>query len=422
MTDPSPNLIIGDADGGRLSENIMHFGRVLREAGLPVGPGSVLDAIKAVSTVGVSSRADFYWALHAVFVNRRDQRDIFDQAFHFFWKNPDLLNRMMTMLLPSFKGDQAAEEKSAMSKRLSEALSKDGNQPDREEDNDEDEDEETEQFDLDSTLTFSKQEVLATKDFEKMSVDEFTKAKSAISKLTLPLGLVQTRRFQTHLKGQRADLRKTLRDAAKYGSDMIFLKKKRRKSRPPPLVILCDISGSMDRYSRILLHFMHTLTNDRDRVDTFLFGTRLTNITRYLRARDPDDAIDKVSQTVVDWAGGTRIGQCLQDFNKNWGRRVLGQGAVVLLITDGLDRDGAVGLEDEIERLHKSCRRLIWLNPLLRYDAYAPKALGAKALIKHVDDFRPIHNLESLGQLAEALNKDSSLSQVEMASWKGKAA
>ena len=421
MSDPAPNLVVGDADGGRLTENIMHFGRVLREAGLPVGPASVLDAIKAVGVVGVSSRKDFYWALHAVFVNRRDQRDIFDQAFHFFWKNPNLLERMMTMLLPTFKGDQPAEEKSKMSKRLSEALSHNDDQADNEEEEDAP-DEDDEKFDIDQSLTFSKQEVLATKDFEKMSIDEFNLAKSAISKLTLPLGLIKTRRFETHPKGHRADLRKTLRDASKSGGDLIFLKKKRRRKRPPPLVILCDISGSMDRYSRMMLHFMHTLTNDRDRVSTFLFGTRLTNVTRYLRARDPDLAIDKVSKTVVDWAGGTRIGQCLHEFNKSWARRVLGQGAVVLLISDGLDRDGAVGLAEEIERLHKSCRRLIWLNPLLRFDAYAPKALGAKALMHHVDDFRPVHNLESLGQLADALNKDSRVSRIEMAEWKDRAA
>lgn len=421
MTDAAPNLVVGEANGGRLTENIMHFGRVLREAGLPVGPGSVLQAIKAVGAVGVSSRQDFYWTLHAVFVNRRDQREIFDQAFHFFWKNPNLLERMMSMLLPTFIGDEEAQAKPKMSKRLSEALSKDDEQPDNE-DTEDDSPNDEETFDLDASLTFSKQEVLAAKDFDKMSVDEYNKAKSAIAKLTLPLGLVKTRRFESYPKGHRADLRKTLRDASKSGGDMIFLKKKRRRQRPPPLVILCDISGSMDRYSRMLLHFMHALTNDRDRVHTFLFGTRLTNITRHLRARDPDLAIDKISETVLDWAGGTRIGQCLHDFNKNWGRRVLGQGAVVLLISDGLDRDGAVGLAEEVERLHKSCRRLIWLNPLLRYDAYAPKALGAKALMKHVDDFRPVHNLESLHQLADALNKDRSLSRAEMAGWRDKAA
>ena len=179
------------------------------------------------------------------------------------------------------------------------------------------------------------------------------------------------------------------------------------RRRPPNLVALCDISGSMSRYSRMILHFMHAITNDRDRVNTFLFGTRLTNVTRYLRYKDVDDALDRVTGAVDDWSGGTRIGNSLREFNLKWSRRSLSQGAVVLLITDGLDRDAAEGLEDEVVRLHKSCRRLIWLNPLLRYDRYEPKSLGARALLPNVDDFRSVHNLESLDQLTRALSNES---------------
>jgi hypothetical protein len=193
--------------------------------------------------------------------------------------------------------------------------------------------------------------------------------------------------------------------ALRSGGGIIPLQRRRRRRRNPPLVVLCDISGSMSRYSRMILHFLHAVTNDRDRVFTFLFGTRLTNVTRYLRYKDVDEALDRCTEAVEDWSGGTRIGHTLHEFNMRWSRRVLSQGAVVLLITDGLDRDAAEGLGPEIERLHKSCRRLIWLNPLLRYDRYEAKSLGARALLPHVDEFRPVHNLESLGQLADALSR-----------------
>ena len=192
--------------------------------------------------------------------------------------------------------------------------------------------------------------------------------------------------------------------------------------RHPPLVILCDISGSMERYARMLLHFLHAITNDRDRVHTFLFGTRLTNVTRYLRYRDIDVALEKISKAVVDWSGGTRIGRCLHVFNRDWSRRVLTQGAVVLLISDGLDREGGAGLGEEMDRLHRSCRRLIWLNPLLRYDLFEPKSLGIRAILPHVDDFRPVHNLESLAQLAEVLSVEGPRRHPGMARWRELAA
>ncbi|MEQ8604178.1 MAG: VWA domain-containing protein [Marivibrio sp.] len=414
---PAPNLILAEADGGRLAENIMHFGRVLRAAGLPVGPGKVLDAIDAVATVGVDSRKDFYWTLHAVFVNKRDQRLIFDQAFHFFWRNPNLLERMMGMMLPAMRGEEAEEDKPEMAARLAEALAGQNDQ-----DGAQAQDEDEEEVEFDAALSVSAQEVLAEKDFEKMTTAELDQARQAIKRMRLPIKPVKTRRFRADPNGRRADLRATLRASARQGGDMIHLKRRSRKRENPPLVVLCDISGSMDRYARMILHFLHALTNDRDRVHSFLFGTRLTNITRHLRARDPDQAIDKVAATVEDWAGGTRIGETLHRFNADWSRRVLSQGPVVLLITDGLDRDGAVGLEKEIERLHKSCRRLIWLNPLLRYDGYAPKTAGARAMIPHVDEFRPVHNLDSLAKLAETLSASDMAAKAEMARWRELAA
>jgi hypothetical protein len=175
----------------------------------------------------------------------------------------------------------------------------------------------------------------------------------------------------------------------------------------------------MSRYSRMLLHFLHALTNDRDRVHTFLFGTRLTSITRHLRQRDVDVALDRVANAVEDWSGGTRIGASLADFNRHWSRRVLGQGAILLFISDGLDRDAGEGLAQEMERLHKSCRRLIWLNPLLRYEGFEPKSLGMRAILPHVDDFRTVHNLESLTQLAEALGEAGARREEGVSRWLG---
>lgn len=391
-----------DGASGKIATNIMHFARVLRAAGLPVGPGKVIKGIQAVQTVGVENRDDFYWTLHAVFVNRRDQREIFDQAFHVFWRNPKLLERMASLVLPSFVDPEAQQQAQEMNRRLAEALKQ--NPPESSGEGDGKDPEEPD-VTVDAVMTWSANEVLQETDFEKMSREELEAAKRAIAHMRLPIMEVPTRRFKRDARGNRIDMRATLRAAMRGGGGAIPLQYRKRKRRHPPLVVLCDISGSMSRYSRMVLHFMHAITNDRDRVHTFLFGTRLTNVTRQLRYKDVDEALDKVGEAVDDWSGGTRIGHSLHDFNTNWSRRVLGQGAVVLFISDGLDRDAADGLEREIERLHMSCRRLIWLNPLLRYDRYEPKSLGAQALLPHVDEFRSIHNLESLEQLSEVLTK-----------------
>ena len=388
-------------EGGRFAENILFFARTLRAAGLPVGPGKTLDAVRAAEAVGIERRDDFYWALHAVFVNRRDQQEVFDQTFHMFWRNPQILERMMGMMLPEIAGDGSAEkQESDINRRVAEAFNKERGGPDNE-----GEQQEPEEVEIDAALTFSDSELLQEMDFEQMTAEEIEEAKRAIRDLRLPLEERPTRRFRPDRRGRRADLRASLRQALRGGGDMIPLRWKERQKRRPPLVVLCDISGSMAQYSRMVLHFMHRLTNDRDRVHSFVFGTRLTNVTRPLRNRDIDVALDRIAGDVLDWSGGTRIGACLHSFNRDWSRRVLGQGAVVLLITDGLDREAAEGVAEEMERLHKSCRRLIWLNPLLRYEGYAPKSMGAQAMIRHVDELRSVHNLKSLKDLADALSE-----------------
>ncbi len=400
---------------GRLALNIMQFCRVLRAAGLPIGPGKVLQALEAVRTVGVGRRTDLYWTLHAALVNRRDQRPLFDQAFHIFWRNPELLKRAMALMLPQIDGgrDESGEQ---MIRRLAEAMA-DRRTPAQ---GDAGDDEEPPEIEVDAALTFSDKEVLQGIDFEQMSSEELEQAKRAISEMRLPVRPIPTRRFDVSPTGGRVDLRRTLRRSLRGGGAGIELVTKTRRFRPPPIVALCDISGSMSRYSRMLLHFLHAVTTDRDRVHSFVFGTRLTNITRYLRYRDVDQALDKVTEAVEDWSGGTRIGHCLHDFNRWWARRVLGQGAVVLLITDGLDRDAGHELAPQIDRLHRSCRRLIWLNPLLRWDGYAPKSLGAREMMPHVDEFRSVHNLDSLADLTAALSRDDA--GTDIARWRSMAA
>ncbi len=388
----------GDIDGGRFAENILHFARTLRRAGLPVGPGRVIEALAAVEAAGIRRREDFYWTLHSVFVNRRDQREIFDQAFHVFWRNPELLKRMMDMMLPgTFLDSVKRDDQKEISRRLSEALAPapvDAGST-----------EEQEEIEINATLTASDSELLQSKDFETMSSAEMEEAKRVMATLKLPIRNVKIRRQVSDNHGKMIDMRRSMRASLKSGGATIPLRFKSRASRPPPLVILCDISGSMAQYSRMLLHFIHALTNDRDRVHTFVFGTRLTNITRFMRYRDVDAALEAVSERVEDWSGGTRIGATIREFNKFWSRRVLGQGAIVLLISDGLDRSAGEGLGAEMERLHKSCRQLIWLNPLLRFEGFEPRSKGVKAILPHVDQFRSVHNLNSLRDLADALSK-----------------
>ena len=398
---------------GKLAENVMHFGRLLRRAGLPIGPGQVLDGIRAAATVNAAHKPDFYWALAAVFVKRREELEIYEEAFSTFWRDPFGQDQAMTLLLDSAQRDMARppETKRRVSEAWSAPVPVSRPRPM--------EDEQQER--IDTVLTFASDEVLRTKDFEQMSAEELRRAKLLIERMRFATADILTRRRRIHHRG-KIDLRRTLRKSLAGGGDLMPLAFSTRRRHPPALVILCDISGSMDRYSRMFLHFMHAITNDRDRVHTFLFGTRLTNVTRYLRQRDIDMALDKVSRVVEDWAGGTRIGRCLHDFNRDWSRRVLGQGAVVLFISDGLDRDGGEGLGAEMQRLHLSSRRLVWLNPLLRYEAFEPKSIGIRAIMPHVDEFRPVHNLDSLRTLIESLGRPGPRRMEGMRSWREMAA
>jgi uncharacterized protein with von Willebrand factor type A (vWA) domain len=381
---------------GKLAENIMHFARVLREAGIPVGPGSVLDALDAAMAGPLQRREDFYWMLHAVFVKRREQREVFDQAFHVFWKKPKMLQQLMQLMYTQIARKPHENRKQAGFRRLAEAMFDKTEVASRHE-------QKKEALEIEATFTSSASEVLRAKDFEQMTVTEQAQAKQALRKIRLTRIEVATRRFKAAHAGRRIDMRRTLRGAIRAGGQVVDLARKERKWREPPLVILCDISGSCSNYSRMFLHFLHTLINDRDRVHVFLFGTRLTNITRELRRKDIDDAMLKVSAAVKDWSGGTRIGTALHEFNFKWGRRVLGQGAHVLLMTDGLDREDVDTLRTEMQRLRWAAKRIVWLNPLLRFDGFEARASGIRVMMPFVDEFRPVHSLNSLADLAETL-------------------
>ncbi|HLF21066.1 MAG TPA: VWA domain-containing protein [Aestuariivirga sp.] len=384
------------APSGKLAANIMHFARVLREVGIPVGPGSVIDALDAAQCGSLRTREDFYWTLHSVFVKRRDHKELFDQAFHVFWKKPKMLEQLMQLMFQQIT--RAADEKSKQAgfRRLAEAMFDQVQTQSRRE-------QKPEALELDASFTASADEVLRRKDFEQMTVSEQAQAKAAIARLRLHRTEILTRRFQRALKGPSIDMRRSLKGSLRAGGHYIDLERRERRRREPPLVVLCDISGSCSNYSRMFLHFLHALTNDRDRVSVFLFGTRLTNITRELKRRDIDEAMGKVSGAVKDWSGGTRIGASLKEFNFKWARRVLTQGAHVLLMTDGLEREDTGLLAHEMERLGRQARRIVWLNPLLRYDGFEARAAGIRAIMPHVDEFRAVHSLDSLADLAATL-------------------
>ncbi len=391
-------LLIPEATpgSGKLAENVMHFARILRGAGLRVGPDRVIDCMKAIELAGTDRRDDFYWTMSAIFLSREEQRPIFDQAFQIFWRDPKLLEKMMQALLPATYGKTGKEEQE-QSQRLTDALF---NQPKR------DEPEEADQkIDLDAKLTFSSREVLQPMDFDTMTAAELADAKKMLSQLRLPLPEVRTRRHAPDARGVRVSLRATLRETMREGGAIIPLVRTAPRTLHPPLVVLCDISGSMNPYARMFLHFLHAITNDRDRVSVFVFGTRLTNVTRQLKHRDVDVAMTRVADAIKDWSGGTRIGTCLHEFNWRWARRVLGQNACLLLVTDGLDREAGEGLSEEMERLHMACKQLIWMNPLLRYEKFEAKPAGVRAMLPYVDRFLPVHNLKSLIDLGRVMRE-----------------
>ena len=390
---------------GHLADNVMHFGRVLRQAGMPVPTDRIQLALTALQVAGLESKRDFHDTLAACFIDRAEHRELFEQAFYLYWRDPDLAGRMMAMLLPRV---QAKTEQAPVpeNRRLGEALfphqpnlRNPAPQP------------APEKLEVDATLTFNERELLQKADFDTMTADEWRQAQRLLRQMAPLFEPIATRRSErapgpgSHA---RIDGRTTLQALARGGGELWQMRWRRPRLKPAPLVVLADISGSMSRYSRMLLHFTHALGHADARVESFVFGTRLTRITRDLRQKDPDIAIGRVMREVKDWSGGTRITACLHDFNQRWARRTLSCRATVLLISDGLehgtpDDPRCDHLRFEMERLHKSCRKLIWLNPLLRFDQFQPRAAGIKAMLPNVDEFLPVHNRQSLQQLVQVL-------------------
>jgi len=378
---------------GKLAENILHFARTLRSAGLPIGTGQLIDALTAVKIAGIESRRDLYWTLRTVLVQRQTELGIFNQSFHLYFRNPRLLERMMALIMPTAQQgpDDAVSDKGI--RRLLEAIGQT-------------ESSFTDGADLefDQAGSYSEREILREKDFEQMTLAEQDEAKKLLAKELTMLGHQRTRRFQADAWGNRYDLGRTLRQMQRGNTDVVALARKRCKTRLPDTVLICDISGSMSAYSRMFLHFAHALARHKSVVHCFVFGTRLTNVSRHLQDRDADKALQLVASDVRDWDGGTRIAECLRDFNRHWSRRVLARGAVVIILSDGLEQGKDDDLGFQMRRLKRSCRRLIWMNPLLRYNRFEAKAGGIRQMLPHVDQFVSAHNLNSISEVLEALS------------------
>ncbi|MGE0311638.1 MAG: VWA domain-containing protein [Lautropia sp.] len=381
----------------RIADNVVHFARVLRAAGLPVGTDRIGGAIAALEIVGLRRREDVHAALASVLLDRHEQRPVFDAAFDAFWRDPKLLERLMYMALPKVDGRGLREEDAARPRRVDEALRAGAAPPAPQRPGRPDEDEAS----FDAAMTFSDRERLQQADFASMSAEEFAAARRIAREIELPLRPIPTRRHAPSARG-RIDMRRSLRQALRT-PDSIALARSAARRKPPPLVILLDISGSMETYTRMFLNFAHGLMQRMPRVHVLVFGTRLTDITRCLRHRDADVALVRADRAVSDWRGGTRIASSLAQFNKRWARRLLTGNAAMMLVSDGLDRDDNGELDREAARLARFSHQFVWLNPLLRFEGFEPRAAGIRAILPHVDRFLPMHNLQSLADLARAL-------------------
>jgi uncharacterized protein with von Willebrand factor type A (vWA) domain len=385
-----------DQDKGNLLHNLLLFGRLLRGLGMDVNLGRMIDLVQALDLVNIGNRSDFYHTARSLLVHNKEDIPLFDEAFDLFWRKPveewttlDLraLGEKRKFRKPAFVPPPLKDREPSISPANGKESTSEPDEPPV----------------IQATLTYSEREVLRHKDFAEMTGEELEQIKQLMAALVWRLGMRSSRRLRSG-SGVPVDMRRTLRRNLKYGGEVLQWERREPKDKPRPLVILADISGSMERYTRLLLHFIYSLSEGLDqKVEAFVFSTRLTRITRYLREKDVDDAFRQVARQVPDWSGGTRIGEALKSFNFDWTRRVLGQGAIVLLISDGWDRGDVALLREEIARLQRSCYRLIWLNPLLGSTDYEPLTRGMQTALPFIDDFLPVHNLASLEELAEHL-------------------
>ncbi|CAI8003658.1 hypothetical protein GBAR_LOCUS3721 [Geodia barretti] len=381
----------GGEPGGHILPNLLRFAEVLRRVGLDAGPASVMDMVRATEHVHIGRRAEFYQAARSIFVHRKQDLPVFDEAFNVFWRKPNTARSGMDL---RSMGEQRRFRKPQVSaghdEPMDDALALDGDPDDDSVSN------------IDLTRTYSAREVLREKDFAQFAGHEVAEARRMMASLRWDLGNRRTRRMVPG-DGSGLDMRRTLRRSLQHGGEMLELAHRGPKSRPRSLALICDVSGSMERYTRMLLHFIHTIAVGQP-IEAFLFATRLTRITRQLRYRSIDQAITEVSRAVPDWAGGTRIGEAVKTFNYQWLRRTLRGQSIVMIISDGWDRGEPELLARETSRLQRSCHRLIWLNPLLGSPSYQPLTQGMQAALPYVDDFLPVHNMNSLQALADRLS------------------
>ncbi len=402
--------------GERLLYRLTEFGHLLWESNINVGPHQMLELAKTLDLIDITDKEEFYFTLKCCLLTKHEQEPIFNQMFTYYWLMRDQQNKKKNdkqgaakreerqMRLPPSERKRLAEHLNAteMRKELRQEMRQTERRHARKISEEKDDDDDTGQ--PPQGTAYSAIEQLRKKDFENFTWEEVQEAKRLMAEMRWNLGLRRTRRKAPARSGAYPDMRRMVRRNLKYGAELIELTWRKTKQKPRPLVIICDISGSMSLYSRLLLHFIHTISNGLLNVETFVFGTRLTRITRQLKKRDVDDAVQDVSKAVQDWSGGTRIGDALHYFNKHWSRRVLGRGAVVLIISDGWDRGDSGVLQVEIDRLQHSCHRLIWLNPLLGSPDYRPLTVGMKTALPFIDNFLPAHNLDSLISLGNLLS------------------
>ena len=373
----------------RLLENLLFFGRLLRRAGIDVHPGRMIDVVEALGHVNLAARDEVFHTCRALLVHRPEQLAVFDLAFDRFWRQqlgrPSSSRGESARPAPEGREDQRSEGAQELVAEIAAAADAEEGASGA------------------PVRTWSDRGGVSEKDFAALSPGEIAEARAALARLIWNPGERRTRRWIPG-RGSRLDLRRAISDSLRTGGDIVTLKRRARRIRPRPLVLLCDVSGSMERYSRMLLHFAHAVSRRHQRVEAFLFSTELTRVTRQLALPQPDDALSAVSRTVRNWSGGTRIGAAVREFHQRWSRRVLVGGPVVLIISDGWDCGDPGELRDQIARLQRSSHRLIWLNPLIGTADYAPLTRGLQAALPFVDDFLPARTLSNLADLAVHLN------------------
>ena len=395
----------------KLDKNVIFFARLLRASGISLSSDSILEAIESIKLVGIENKKSFFYALQTCLIKRPEDMKIFAQAFSLFWQNPKFRDRIRELLLPQTRMQGAEEEKEELAKRIQDTLSTPENSKSRVV--------EEETLLIDTSGTASDNQLFKDKDFEMMSKDELQMASQSIKELLIKIPRRPFRRSENSSLGKQVSTRESLREAKRnFGSVLPKLVKKKEVSRP--VIVLLDISGSMENYSRMMIHFVHNLMQRHKKVHAFLFGTKLTNISFHIKNKDIDVALKEISKATNDWAGGTRIRDSIFTFNKKWVRRVSSSNSIIFLITDGLDRDHSTDLFNQMERLQKSCYKLVWLNPLLRFKDFLPKSISIKRILLNVDAFLPIHSIESMQNLTSLISKNLEKEQSNTFSWQNK--